>query len=145
MNKKMLISTIFVTTIIGNTAFAAHWLPLVEGTDRVPAVMFDGDSVKKTSESVYFWEKVQKAPEEYQLRIGRVSLRDFAFADAEVARKEPGQKLVYMNPQEWEEHGSSMHPLRLAWMDKVLKQADGADIVPAEVQVENVKVPENLQ
>ncbi len=138
----------FVTVLVGftmNTALAAHWVPLIGGSERVSSVAFDADSVKRTQDNLYFWEKVESSSGEYQLRVARIGLKDFDFADAEIAQKRFGQKMVYMHPQEWEEHGSSVHPLRLAWMDKVLKQADGADIIPAEVKVENVKVPENLQ
>ena len=57
------------------TAMAAHWVPLIEGTERVPSVLFDVDFMQKSENNLYFGEKVQRPDGSYEIRFARVGLK----------------------------------------------------------------------
>ena len=139
--RKVLVLALVLVAMAMNTALAAHWVPLVEGTERVPGVMFDADSMQKTFDNIYFWERVQRNDEDYELRFARLGLKDYEFSDAVMAEKAQGQSMVYLHPQVWEEHGASAHPLRLAWMDRVLIRANDAVLIRSDIEIGNVEVP----
>lgn len=124
-----------------NTALAAHWITLSSGTDKIPSVSFDADSMQRSVNNLYFWEKIQRSNEDYQIRLAKVGLTDFDFADAEVVQKTSGQNIVFMHPHAWDEHGTSLHPLRLAWMDKVLAQLNSAKKIDNDIILSKVEAP----
>ena len=75
------------------------------------------------------------------MRFARLGLKDYEFSDAVMAEKAQGQSMVYLHPQMWEEHGASVHPLRLAWIDIVLIRAEDAVLIRSEIEIKNVDVP----
>ena len=143
MRKVLLVAALFVCMNMG-TVLAAHWVPLIEGTERVPSVLFDVASMQKSENNLYFWEKIQRPDGSYELRFARVGIRDYEFSDAIMAEKAPSQNMTYLHPQEWDEHGANAHPLRLAWLDRVLVRVDEASQIGSDIDLVSVEVPEKF-
>ena len=142
--RKLLLTIILLTCTTMSTALAAHWVPLQEGTDRVPSVLYDEASMQKSEDNLYFWEKIQRHDNSYELRFAKVGLKNYDFSDALMATKIPGQNMVYMHPQDWEEYGATAHPLRMSWLDRVLVKANEATKIGNNVNLVSVEVPENF-
>ena len=143
MKKEMLMAALFICTTM-STALAAHWVPLQEGSDRVPSVMYDETSIQKSEDNLYFWEKIQRHDSSYEIRLAKVGLKNYDFADALMATKSPGQNMVFMHPQEWEEYGANAHPLRMSWLDRVLIKANEATKIGSNINLVSVEVPEDF-
>ena len=140
--KKVLFLVALLVGVTMNTVLAAHWTPLIEGTERVPGVLFDESSMLRSEKNLYFWEKVEKSDSSCELRFARVGLKDYEFADAVMARKKPGQNMVYLHSVEWELYGANRHPVRLACLDRVLVKADEAAEIGSDIDLVSVEVPE---
>ncbi len=138
MKKLLLFLTLLTFTSMTTPVSATHWVPLSRGTNNVPAVLFDTDSLQQSDNTLYFWEKIQNSKDNYQLRLARVNLTDYTFADAEIVQQTPGQNKVFLHPESWTEYGTSLHPLRMVWMDKVLSQLGKAQKIPADISLSQV-------
>ena len=140
--RKLLLTIILLVCTTMNTVLAAHWVPLQEGTDRVPGVLYDEASMQKSEDNLYFWEKVQRFDGSYELRLAKIGLKNLDFSDALIAVKFPAQEMLYLHPQKWDEHGASAHPIRAAWMDKVLAQLNHAQRTDKQIDLDNAILPQ---